>query len=113
MRHSFRVSAVIILVLNVSVFAQSPYAVRDYKANGSGAGNASTMSAAAAGSATALTSEPNREAPKDSSILPALGSASDSSSPSSCLFGDHSNCPKCPHIWVRGEYLLWWLSAPK
>jgi hypothetical protein len=71
------------------------------------------MSGSAADPVTTSTSGQDKEAPKDSPILPALGSSSDSSSAPSCLFGDHSNCPKCPHIWIRGEYLLWWLSSSK
>src|SRR5262245_31571922 len=113
MNNSFCLGAAAFFVLNAALFAQSPYTARDYNANRFGTRNPGMMSGSVADLVATSTNGQDKEAPKEPPILPVFGSASDFQSAPSCLFGDSSNPPSCPRIWVRGEYLLWWLSAPK
>lgn len=106
MRNSICFSSIAILFLIGPVLAQSPDS-----ANGSpyspivmpGVPNESTGKS---------TSGPSSEELRTSSIFTALGSSRDPSADVP-LAHDSSKCPSCPHIWIRAEYLLWWLSASK
>jgi hypothetical protein len=105
MRNSYFLSAIAILSINGLAPGQSAVSV---KATSPSVAVSPRVAADSAGNATfGLGSDE----PRQLTISTALPT---DSSTDPCAFGrEKADCPSCPHIWARAEYLLWWLSASK